>query len=136
MNKNKKCKPNQIFDWSEYLTLAEEIIGIREGVAHPTEARQRAAISRAYYAAHVTARNFLKGCNCKVSESGTAHGEVINLLTDHPERSVSILAEKMKLLHGYRNKADYDDTFSGNLSQTTTAALKIASRIVQELKPN
>ena len=45
------------FHWAEYLDLAYELAGV--GVAHPAgaEAHQRAAISRAYYAAYKTALN-------------------------------------------------------------------------------
>ncbi len=47
------------FDWSEYLKLAQELAGPSTLHATP-EARQRAAIRRAYYAAFCKCRNYLR----------------------------------------------------------------------------
>ncbi len=46
------------FDWSEYLNLAQELAG-KATTPASQEAKLR-AISRAYYAAFVQARNFLR----------------------------------------------------------------------------
>ena len=46
------------FDWSEYLTLAQELTSA--STSSPIqEAHLRAAVSRAYYAAFCKARNYL-----------------------------------------------------------------------------
>lgn len=47
------------FDWSEYLNVAKELAGIATNPANQ-EAKLRAAISRAYYAAFIKARNHLR----------------------------------------------------------------------------
>ena len=47
------------FDWYEYLVLAWQLLGGRGFRAIP-EALERAAISRAYYAAFIIARNYLQ----------------------------------------------------------------------------
>lgn len=48
------------FDWAEYLWLAQALCGAQvSGPPAGIEARQHAAVSRAYYAAYVLARNRL-----------------------------------------------------------------------------
>lgn len=47
------------FDWSEYLNVAKELAGVETSAASQ-EAKLRAAITRAYYAAFIKARNHLR----------------------------------------------------------------------------
>jgi uncharacterized protein (UPF0332 family) len=46
------------FDWTEYYTLAKEILGIGSSIAG-LEAKQRSAVSRAYYAAFHIAKAYI-----------------------------------------------------------------------------
>ena len=48
------------FDWEHYLNLAYELAGTSPPSVPDAEAKSRAAISRAYYAAFCHARNYLK----------------------------------------------------------------------------
>jgi hypothetical protein len=47
------------FNWREYFILAQELTG-QAGASVGQEAKQRAALSRAYYAAFCQARNHLR----------------------------------------------------------------------------
>jgi hypothetical protein len=47
------------FDWSKYLNVAKELAGVETSAASQ-EAKLPAAISRAYYAAFIKARNHLR----------------------------------------------------------------------------
>ncbi|MDF0552110.1 hypothetical protein [Kamptonema sp. UHCC 0994] len=47
------------FNWSEYLALAQQLAG-KSQISATQESRLRSAISRAYYAAFIQARNYLR----------------------------------------------------------------------------
>ena len=67
------------FDWIEYLNLARKLSGKPLQSVAP-EAEERAAISRAYYAAFCKARNHLRNNEgyVKISSSGGSHDFVIS----------------------------------------------------------
>lgn len=75
------------FDWSQYRDLAQELVGQTKS-ASSGEAKQRAAISRAYYAAFCKARNFLrdkeKGHAPASFRTGRVHGYVQDQFIHHP----------------------------------------------------
>ena len=56
------------FDWTGYLTLAEAL-----SKAHSDEAKLRAAISRAYYAAYVIARRYWESAGNNLQDSDSSH---------------------------------------------------------------
>jgi len=105
----------------EFLELAKTI----NTQAYNKEANARSAVSRAYYAAFLTAREALGGKSLK--------GENIHkLVFDCLSNRHSLAADDLKSLRRLRNKADYD------LSITVTAkdsalAIKIAEGIIQDL---
>ena len=47
------------FNWSEYLALAQQLAG-KAQISATQESRLRSAISRAYYAAFIKGRNYLR----------------------------------------------------------------------------
>jgi hypothetical protein len=71
----------------------------------------RSAVSRAYYAAHHQAIDFLFEVGVRTPGGGTAHVAAINALlsidagTDRPAREAG---GDLMTLHGKRNRADYD----------------------------
>jgi len=60
-----------MFDWSDYLELSRQLVG--ESGATIQEARQRCAISRAYYAAFCRARNYLVDHGATITETVDDH---------------------------------------------------------------
>jgi len=122
------------FDWSDYLTLAQELTS--ESINSPIEeAHLRAAISRAYYAAFCTARNFLSDKDGYSTPSGTnVHWDVVDKFetsSDTTRRKVGVL---LRSLRGIRNIVDYQEAFHGNKLGRTQGALAQAKQIISLLR--
>lgn len=73
----------------------------------PVEASMRCACGRAYYAAHVIARDLLRA-KFAVSRDGRAHREVIDLLKRSKNLDVRQAGLSLDRLKDTRNSADYD----------------------------
>jgi uncharacterized protein (UPF0332 family) len=101
------------FDWSNYLDLAKLLLQPRPNEAEDllAEARLRAAISRAYYAAFGVAFEFAASIDPTL-RSGTdnKHQKLINWYNQHQrlKRDYLTLSLKLKKLRDDRNKADYE----------------------------
>lgn len=120
------------FDWSEYLNVAKELAGIATTPANQ-EAKLRAAVSRAYYAAFIKARNHLRDKEGhSIPTTGDAHKYVIDQFDLSSEAVRQSITEKLARLRLFRNQADYADKFPG-LSVITLTALTLAEEIVSTL---
>lgn len=123
------------FDWSEYLTLARELLGQPNNQSN-NESKLRSAISRAYFASHCIARNYLKyvEADTSIPSNGRAHSVVINKLRDNKRsKEQQIAGADLHNLKIHREKADYDD-WVGNLANNAGLALLLAKRIISILK--
>ena len=121
-----------IFDWSQYLNVARELAGYTTTPANQ-EAKLRAAISRAYYAAFINARNYLRDREGhSIPRTSAAHGYVSDQfdLSSDPVRQ--LIADDLVKLRLYRNQADYVDIFPG-LSSITLVALKLSEDVISTL---
>lgn len=121
------------FDWLHYYTLAQDLIGIKP--SHPVneEAKLRAAISRAYYAAHWITRNYLKEKYNFVPGKGDEHGGIWRELYKGPPKypeSFIMLGSQLERLYDYRRKADYEANLSVNMVTTAKTALQMANKII------
>lgn len=118
------------FDWSEFLTLARTLTGTH-GINR--EAADRSAVSRAYYAAFCSARNYAEArLGFQARHTAEDHG----LLREHLARLDNDwprLAEILDELRKWRNRCDYDD-FVANLQILTNAALQNAEEAVRKVK--
>lgn len=121
------------FEWAQYLNVARELASVKSDP--PTdEARSRSAISRAYYAAFCTARNFLLNREgLTISRSGRAHGEVRRGFLKSSDKAKKQVANRLKQLKEFRRRADYDDEFVG-VEHSRNQALKLAKRIIDSLR--
>lgn len=72
----------------------------------------RTSISRAYYAAHLIARQTLFSIGFSLPSTGKCHAEVPDALTNSGNRDLMNVASKLKTLCTNRRKADYDITDS------------------------
>lgn len=81
-----------VFDWSEYLTVAEDLCAGRGSTASE-EARLRAAVSRAYYAAFCPARDLL-----------IEEGEISPARRDEPRLHVEVATRFKSRSDGRRAK--------------------------------
>jgi uncharacterized protein (UPF0332 family) len=119
------------FDGSDFLLLAQELAGKKQGVS-TEEARLRSAISRAYYAAFLEARRFLRKRGTRITFSSKAHDDVINTLLNDADPNYQSLGADLDLLRTLRRQADYGDSFTG-LAVFTSNALKLAESIIKTL---
>ncbi|MGH7596122.1 MAG: hypothetical protein ACREOI_07195 [bacterium] len=100
------------FDWTEYYTLAQELIGTSTAPAN-TEAKMRAAISRLYYAAFCRARNYLRDHEGLAIPAGSrAHRFVRDTFRNSQDRIRQKVGDRLDKLRVHRNRADYDDAFN------------------------
>lgn len=125
------------FDWLHYYNLAQELAGVKPQQPVNEEAKLRAAISRAYYAAHWTARNFLKSEYNFEPRKGYEHGDIWRELykgsPQYPAEHVKI-GSYLEALYDYRRKADYESRFD-DVGMAVKLALQYARRIIEGLKP-
>ena len=126
------------FDWSEYLTLAQELASQTEG-SSTQEARLRCAISRAYYASFRKARNHLRdkeGKSQTVLTQGNTHQKVIDIFTELYKEKKDIkyqkIAQFLRDLRSARNKTDYEDQVA-NLPKLSQTALLQAKEVISWL---
>jgi len=118
------------FDWSRYLNLARKLAGTAE--APGDEAELRAAISRAYYAAFMKARNLLRDRDGLIIPRKNAHQYVIKQFRNSSEKLRKRIGERLLNLRYYRNQADYEDTVT-RLTEKSQEALTLARRIIAVL---
>jgi uncharacterized protein (UPF0332 family) len=95
------------FDWSEYLDLAKEMTKV--GLSSSQEAVLRCAISRAYYAAFCSSRNFALTEGATFKKTGEDHRLVPTYFTHSTDRKRQKIATKLKRLKDNRRQADYED---------------------------
>lgn len=120
------------FEWSEYLNLARELAGKATTPANQ-ETKLRAAISRAYYAAFIKARNYLRDSEgLSIPKTGEAHRYVQQQFAFSPDRTRKKIAENLRYLRSYRRKVDYDDAVPG-LSGIALVAIGISEKVICDL---
>lgn len=120
------------FDWSQYLNLAREIIGQTTTPADG-EARLRSAISRAYYAAFMVARNYLRDReNHSIPETADVHRYVIEQFEQSSDPVRKAIGIKLKQLRRDRNQADYNDIVTG-LGVIAQKAIRRARQVLSSL---
>lgn len=116
------------FDWTAYLGLAQTLA---IPMQPPDEARLRAAISRAYYAAFHVAHAYRERKNGPLPRSDNPHQAAISFLIQQPVTQK--LGETLNRLRRNRNHADYDDVIISDLTKMTQVAIKSAQSIIAGL---
>lgn len=120
------------FDWSEYLKVARELAG--QPTAPPTEeAKLRSAISRAYYAAFIKARNFLQDKDGATIPFQNSHQYVINQFRISTVGIRQKIGNRLLRLRIARNQADYNNIVP-RLAEDTLEALTLARRVIAALE--
>lgn len=117
------------FDWSQYLTLAEEL-----ALRTTEEAAMRSAISRAYYAAFNLARIRAEknlGSIPRPPNLGS-HEALWTVFRRHTDRRCRAIGVNGDRLRDNRGRADYRDAIANVQSEMAAALLK-ARVIVQSL---
>jgi uncharacterized protein (UPF0332 family) len=123
------------FDYRDYLYVAQELT--RKTPTRPAseEARLRSAISRAYYAVFLTAKDYLEqNSSILIPDDGTVHSFIriqfqARGRTDGKFRRIAI---ELGILHELRKKADYGALIE-NISLEVDKALQRAQDALDKL---
>lgn len=118
------------FDWKEYLELAKALVHQAHGAGF-TEARQRTAVSRAYYGAFGFAREYAeKHLQFKPTHQPKDHQD----LREHFKRvGKAQLASRLNKLRSWRNACDYDNQVP-DLQDCVREAIKVADQVIRECR--
>lgn len=120
------------FDWSQYLNLAKEFLG---QLTPPTnqEAKMRSAISRAYYAAFISARNYLQETEgLSIPKTADAHKYVVQQFKQSSETERQNIGRNLEKLRRDRNEADYNNSVP-ELFKISKIAVKRSQRVMSQL---
>src|SRR6266487_2803711 len=114
------------FDWSEYLDLAEELAGAAPVNTPSAEARQRSAISRAYYAAfHIC----LAKLGSRIPAYENSHLRVVEYYRHNQNQTYKEIGTRLNRLLADRRLADYQDEIP-RLDWLTTKAIANSRQIM------
>jgi len=116
------------FNWLQYLGLAQQLAG-KAQISATQESRLRSAISRAYYAAFILARNYLRDEESISIPERQSHKFVIEQFKNSSEEVRQTIGKNLARLRFSRNKADYNDNFE-RLPEETKAMLKLANKTI------
>jgi uncharacterized protein (UPF0332 family) len=109
-----------------FLVLAEKLL---LGV---TEEEWRSGISRAYYAAFHSARDFMQGLGFQVPQAEQAHGYLWMRLSNSGHAPLDNVGSDLNLLRSERNFADYELT--RDLAQAAAVRqVQVAREIMEAL---
>jgi uncharacterized protein (UPF0332 family) len=121
------------FDWYQYLVLAEYLYDNRDTFPD-REACLRAAISKAYYAAFCSARNYARDFDRLVlDESAQDHGSVKKHYIRAPDPKNRQVGNSLDRLRDLRNQADYSDSIE-KLEELAKAAISQSKQVHTLLK--
>ena len=120
------------FPWTEYLSVARHLKD-HGAAGGPLEACLRSAVSRAYYAALNTARNFLRDqWGIEIPEDSTIHTFVPQWFMsggDAAQQEIGVLLDRLR---DRRRKADYEDEIP-SVPALTNRALADAQRVIERV---
>jgi uncharacterized protein (UPF0332 family) len=106
------------FDWTGFYIVADSLVN-----SPPTgfdEAAFRCAISRAYYAAFCSARDYAISKGVHLSTDGRAHGELVRHYKRAPNQAMNTIGTRLRDLR--RNRRDADYTTSITISEAKARA--------------
>jgi len=118
------------FDWREYVTIAGDLPQLQ--TSSSIEAKQRCAVSRAYYGVYCNTRNYaIQKLNYVSTARQMKWSEHKDLRVFLHNRGGNLIkaASDLERLHGLRKRCDYNDTVS-RPTIMYTEALKLAKSIM------
>lgn len=120
------------FDWSQYLNLAKEFLCQPTPPANQ-EAKMRSAISRAYYAAFISARNYLPETEeHSIPKTADAHKYVVQQFKQSSDADRQNIGSNLEKLRRDRNAADYNNSVP-ELFKISKIAVKRSHRVISML---
>ena len=121
------------FNWGDYLSLANALL-TKPNTPGPEEAAYRSAVSRAYYAAFCSARNFARDEEkFSVPQTAKAHQLVMTYFHSNQDPLRRKIGRNLRRLRDYRNRADYDDSLA-RPDAIAQASVALANQILEDLK--
>ena len=124
------------FKWSDFLVVADVLTQDASDLPY-NEAFYRIAISRAYYAAFCTMRNFLRDKGELLpSDKGDVHNEIIDWLRKSNDSERKTMGNRLNQLRAARNSADYEDVFYGIPKTVAEQTIQSAKRIIKYVSDN
>lgn len=112
------------FNWSDYLKIAKLLMASSDPATK--EASLRSAVSRAYYAAFITARNFARDKkHLNLEGRTTDHFKVIDFFRKSNPR----IDRELKQLKIFREICDYEDHVE-NLETIAQDAINCSEKII------
>ncbi|PKL60389.1 MAG: DNA-binding protein [Methanomicrobiales archaeon HGW-Methanomicrobiales-4] len=116
------------FNWNEYLLLAQ-YLNTNNAFNYP-EALQRSAVSRAYYAAFCSAKEYAEiKFKIKFSSDSDVHQDVRKTFKKNQRDDISDSLNDLRIL---RNKCDYQNDVQ-NLHAIAKRAIQLADDIISDL---
>lgn len=117
-----------MFDWVDFLDVAEALL------AQPTatEAAQRTAIGRTYYAVFCVARRYVDPDGVTIPRDGRAHRLVWEALESAPRGVPRRIAQVGRRLKQRRERADYDEVYP-NLDIEAPHSIALARRLFRDV---
>jgi uncharacterized protein (UPF0332 family) len=120
------------FDWTQYLYVAQELAGVA-GQKPTQEAKLRSAVSRAYYAAFIQARNYLRDVEGQQVPVQNAHRYVIRQFIASPDPRHRRIGWDLSRVRDMRTHADYDDAVP-NLPKMARRSIARATSIIRRIQ--
>ena len=120
------------FQWSEYLAVAQHLVQHSASSSY-AEACHRAAISRAYYAALLTARSLLSlQWGVEVPETAEIHTFIARWFLAEEGVEEQEIGALLDRLRNRRRRADYDDNVP-NVGSLAARSLADAQTVIERL---
>jgi hypothetical protein len=116
-----------LFDWTEYLDLAERLVAWRGDPA-----AERTAISCAYDATFHHAKSYFLANGGSLTFQGEDHGTVADWFKNSATRDLRKIGTDVERLRRLRIIADYDERFA-HLSSEAQAAVTLARRAMDTI---
>ena len=123
------------FDWREYLSVAQaQASRAPTGPPAGVEANQRSAVSRAYYAAFILARNWPRDVDQLTHpRGGQAHEFVRSAFKNGSNPDRVRIGVALDRLRRARNRCDHEDSVPG-LAPLTAISLDRAEEVLDDLR--
>lgn len=127
------------FDWSNYLDLAKFLLQPRPNGAEDllAEARLRAAISRAYYAAFGVALAFAVSIDSdRLLVADNKHALLISWYGQRQrvKRDCATISQKLRKLRADRNQADYDAAPISSIAKKAAEVVLQAEMVIRTVQ--
>jgi uncharacterized protein (UPF0332 family) len=113
----------------DFLALADQL------AADHSEASQRSAVSRAYYAAFNAAKALIESCGLRFPSTNEAHAKLPMCMAHSGDAELKVAEGKLHSLRQQRNGADYelDDPKFGKVA-LVALQLRIARQIADAIR--